>query len=224
MRILLAEDNQRFGQLLVEHLSDAGYTVDLTMTASGFRHLATIYVYALYLVDLGLPDGDGLGLIEELRQAKCAAPILILTARSTVQDRVSGLDCGADDYLVKPFNHAELLARVRALSRRPANLVANSMRVGHLTLDFITGEVCCDGRRIDLRPSEQRLLALLIKRSGRLVPRTTIEDSLQSLGNEKTANALDKLISRLRRSLRDEQAGIELKTVKGLGYVLEEVQ
>ncbi len=222
MRILLVEDNRRFGALLTEHLTDHGHVVDCAATAADFRELALTFAHDLYIVDLGLPDGDGIDLIAELRRAGCTKPILIITARGGVEDRVRGLDRGADDYLVKPFNYRELLARIRALSRRPAAVEPDRVEAGDIVFDRTSGEFFSGGRRIDLRPSERRLLALMICRSGRLVSRATIEGALQCVGGERSPNAIDKLVSRLRRTLREAGAGIAVKTVKGAGYVLDE--
>ena len=222
MRILLVEDNRRFGALMVEHLADHGHVVDHAATADDFRELALTYAHDLYIVDLGLPDGDGIDLIAELRSVGCTKPVLVVTARGGIEDRVRGLDQGADDYLVKPFNYQELLARIRALSRRPAAVEPDRIEAGDVVFDRTTGEFFRSGRRIDLRPSERRLLALMISRSGRLVSRATIEGALQCVGGERSPNAVDKLVSRLRRTLREADARIAVKTIKGAGYVLDE--
>lgn len=223
MRILIVEDNSRFGQLLADHLTAVGFTVDLTRTAHDFRELAKRGQHDLMLVDLALPDGDGVELVREIRRNGSSVPVLVLTARASVADRINGLDAGADDYLVKPFNVKELDARVRALLRRPASIAPQFLRAGALRLDAATGAVYCNGQRLNLRPSEQRLLGLLIRRSGHVVTRDVIESAIHSMESESTPNAMEKLVSRLRKSLSDQATGIELKTVKGLGYILEEV-
>ncbi|MEW5964934.1 MAG: response regulator transcription factor [Pseudomonadota bacterium] len=223
MRLLIVEDNARFGQLLADHLKATGFTVDLARTARDFRELADRGRHDLLLIDLALPDGDGVDLVREIRRKGSSVPVLVLTARASVGDRIAGLDAGADDYLVKPFNVSELDARVRALLRRPANIAPQFLRAGALRLDAATGAVYCNGQRLNLRPSEQRLLGLLIRRSGRVVTREVIESAIHSVESESTPNALEKLVSRLRKTLSDQATGIELKTVKGLGYVLEEV-
>ena len=155
--------------------------------------------YDLIVVDLGLPDGDGLGAIRTLRSMGHSSPILIMTARGSVEDRVIGLDSGADDYLSKPFNDAELLARVRALLRRPSELQGPVLKCGGVELDEARGEVSCSGEPIGLRLSERRLLAVLMRRSGRIVLKSTLEDALSEIGRELSANAVEVLVSRVRR-------------------------
>jgi two-component system, OmpR family, response regulator len=226
MRILLVEDNVRAGPLLREHLNDAGYTVDLAVSVSESEEMAKTFWYALYVVDLGLPDGDGRQIISHLRAAKQTAPIIVTSARAQVSERISSLDCGADDYLVKPFHHSELLARIRALLRRsphtgsqhpePGNLV-----VGNLVLDRSSGEITCQGQSIATRPTERRLLTLLMLRAGQPVLRDTIENVLMREDQEITPNAVEKVVSRLRATLSEEEAQIRIKTIRGLGYMLK---
>lgn len=224
MRVLVVEDNLRFLQVLEEHLRKATYTVDGAQSLQQFSEIVDIDSYDLCLVDLGLPDGDGLALIRWIRTARRHIPILVLSGRARVEDRVTGLDAGADDYLPKPFHIAELLARMRALLRRPARIEGESFTAGALVFNATTNELLCAGRRIDLRPSELRLLGLLIRRCGHVVPKTAIQNALQSLRDDVSPNAIDKLVSRLRRALEGQPAGIHLKTVKGIGYVLEEMR
>ena len=224
MRILLVEDNQRFGKILTECLTGEGYSVDYVKTAEDFQQQSMSSRYNIYLVDLCLPDGDGIDLIKELRRASDSTPIIVLTGRSFVSDRVKGLDCGADDYLVKPFNHLEVLARIRALVRRPAKLLPQQLQAGKLVLDCKTGELYCDGRRMDLGPCEQRMLALLIRHLGQLVQREHIEHVVYGMSTVRSPNATDKMVSRLRGNLKDVNVGIELRTIKGAGYILEEVR
>ena len=222
MRILLVEDNVRVGPLLRQYLKDAEFTVDLATSVADFQDLAGGFSYGLYVLDLGLPDGDGIDILRQLRAAKQAAPILITSARGQISDRVSCLNCGADDYLVKPFHHSEFLARIRALLRRPANVAPQCVKVGNLVLDCASGEVSCEGQRVNVRPSERRLLALLMRWSGHLVSREVIENTLLSIDHEVAPNAIDKLISRLRASLSLIPAGIGIRTINCLGYMLEE--
>jgi two-component system OmpR family response regulator len=221
MRILVVEDNCRLLDLIAAHLNDAGFTVDTAQTAQEFREIFASFKHALCVIDLGLPDSDGICLIQEVRKSQNNTHILVATARAHIRDRISVLNGGADDYLVKPFHVDELLARVKALLRRSHPLEPPRRRVGSLVLDCETSEVSCRGRRLELRRSEQRLLSLLIRRSGHLVAKESIQCALEGIGTENSANALEKLISRLRRSLADCPAGIQLRTVKGLGYILE---
>ena len=222
MRILVVEDNVRLLDLVAGHLTDAGYIVDAVTTAGEFREFATAYPHAVYLIDLGLPDSEGISLIKEIRKRDAHTLILVATARAEIVDRVAALDAGADDYLVKPFHVEELLARTRALLRRPRMPAPQELRAGRLVLNCDTNEVFCREKSIDLRPSERRLLSLMMRRLGRLVARETIELTLEKLGSENSPNALEQLVSRLRRALVERSAGIRLRSVKGIGYVLEE--
>ena len=222
MRILLVEDSERLQDLLGETLRDAGYLLDIVTTAEDFRQLALGGPYDLFIIDLGLPDGDGMTLIRELRARSIQTPVLVITARATVGDRVAGLDSGADDYLIKPFNHTELVARVRALLRRPAELTSPQLKVGGLRLDELSGEVLYDGTAVDLRPSERRLLALLMRRSGSIVSKLLIEDTVSEFGREISSNAVEALVSRLRKALGDANARVSLSTIRGSGYMLSE--
>lgn len=222
MRILVLEDNRRFSQLIGEHLADAGYVADLVETVAYCRELDETVDYDLYLIDLTLPDGDGIDLIRELRRKNRTAPVLIITARAALDDRVLGLDAGADDYLVKPFNHLELLARIRAVMRRSPDYNDHVVHAGNIALDIRTGDVACDGHSVCLRPSEKRLFALLLRNMGRTVPREAIANAMKSFEEDWSANAIDKVVSRLRKALGPCDAGIEVTTVRGIGYMLEE--
>ena len=159
MRLLLVEDSARLRELLSESLRGADYPLDVAGTARDFRAAIASAEYDLLIIDLGLPDGDGLTLIRELREAENTTPVLVITARAAVDDRVAGLDSGADDYLVKPFNHTELLARVRALLRRPRALREPIVQVGNVAYNEKTGEIHADGKLLDLaRASDAFLL------------------------------------------------------------------
>ena len=219
MRLLLVEDSLRLQELLADPLRRAGYGLDAVGTVAELLSSVAVVQYDLIIVDLGLPDGDGLSAIRSLRSLGHSTPILIITARGSVEDRVIGLDSGADDYLIKPFNHAELLARVRALLRRPSELQGPVFRYGEVELDEARGEITCSGKPIELRLSERRLLAMLLRRSGSVVPKSTIEDALLD-GRELSANAVEVLVSRLRKALGEGSAGVTIETVRGIGYRL----
>lgn len=222
MRLILAEDSKRLQVLLSESLASAGYKLDVASTIAELLGMVGSVNYDLLIIDLGLPDGDGLGAIRTLRQQGDTTPILIITARGSIDDRVSGLDTGADDYLIKPFNHAELLARVRALLRRPADLHGPILRRGGLEFEEAKGEVRYEGRPIDLRLSERRLLGTLMRRSGHVVTKSAIEEALSRFGRELSANAVEALVSRLRKALADANAKVVIETVRGVGYRLVE--
>ena len=224
MRILIAEDNIRFANLMAEYLVEDGHGVDIENTIINFIEMAKAYIYDLYILDLRLPDGNGRSIIERMRESNSSTPIMVVTALTDLNERVGCLDCGADDCVLKPVHPKELLARVRALRRRPPVLAPAVMRAGDLLLDCSTGEVSCSGKRLNLMRSEQRLLDLLMRRRGRLVTKDAIENALVYPGRETTPNAVDKLVSRLRKTLEERPAQVAIKTVRGVGYVLEEVR
>lgn len=221
-RVAMVEDNERLRRLLREALMEADNTVDDVGTIAEFRDLIQSQTYDLYIIDFGLPDGDGLELIPLLRETNrgLPPPILAMTARGQISDRVRGLNLGADDYLVKPFHHDEFIARVKALQRRPRLSGQLQIQAGRLILDPVTGEVSCEGRVITLRRAERRLLSLFMRKLGHVVPRELIESNLVDYHDGITPNALDKLVSRLRKSLDEMPTGLELKTIKGSGYQL----
>jgi DNA-binding response OmpR family regulator len=224
MRILLVEDSARLQALIGETLRAADYLLDIVATVAESRSASRQIPYDLFIIDLALPDGDGLELIRELRSAACSAPILVITARTRIDERVGGLESGADDYLVKPFHQAELLARVRALLRRPRDIRSPTVQAGSLTLHEATGEVRVADQVVDLRPRERRLLAVLLRRAGTTVPKSAIEAALSEFDRELSANAIEVLVCRLRKALRDRQTGVVIETVRGIGYALKERQ
>lgn len=221
MRLLLVEDNPRLQSLLSEALGKAGYGVDAVGTVSDLLAHAATTTYDLVVVDLGLPDGDGLEAVRKLRADGLSTPILIITARGSVDERVKGLDAGADDYLTKPFNNAELLARVRALMRRPPEVMATVIQVGNTSIDPASLEVLCQGQAVELRFSERRLLLRLMRRAGSLVQKGALESSLSELGKDLSANAVEALVSRTRKALGDAGSDIVIETVRGIGYTLK---
>jgi two-component system response regulator TctD len=224
MRLLLVEDNVRLRESIGDTLRRSGYRFDGVGTGGEFHAAMRQVAYDLLIVDLGLPDGDGLEIILDLRSAHCTAPILVITARSAIDERVAGLESGADDYLVKPFHQAELLARVRALLRRPRHLRAATLQVGRLVLDETTGDVRADGETLGLRARERHLLAVLLRRAGTTVPKPAIEAALSQFDQELSANAIEVLVCRLRKALSQKDTSITIETVRGIGYALREVQ
>jgi DNA-binding response OmpR family regulator len=222
VRLLLAEDSERLQELLSESLKNAGYMLDVVATAAELFSSVAAIKYDLLIIDLGLPDGDGLSAIRDLRATGVSLPILIITARGSIDDRIIGLDSGADDYLIKPFNHAELLARVRALLRRPSELQGPVLRRGKTEFDLAKDEVRCSGRPVQLRLSERRLLAVLMRRSGAAVAKSAIEGTLSQFSRDLSPNAVEALVSRLRKALGDAGSGIVIETVRGVGYRLTE--
>lgn len=221
MRLLLVEDNPRLQSLLTEALGAAGFGVDAVGTVSDLLAHSSTTTYDLVVVDLGLPDGDGLDAVRKLRADGLSTPILIITARGSVDERVKGLDAGADDYLTKPFNNAELLARVRALMRRPPEVLAPVIQVGNTSINPATLEVMCNSEPVELRFSERRLLLRLMRRPGSLVQKGALESSLSELGKDLSSNAVEALVSRTRKALGDAGSDVLIKTVRGMGYTLK---
>lgn len=222
MRLLLVEDSQRLQELLGDSLTSAGYRLDKAATVAELDSMIEAVNYDLLIVDLGLPDGDGLTAIRALRAKGVTTPILIITARGSIDDRVSGLDSGADDYLIKPFNHSELLARVRALLRRPSDLHGPILKRGSLEFDDAKGEVRSGGKLVELRLSERRLLGTLMRRSGTVVTKAAIEEGLSQFGRELSSNAVEALVSRVRKALAEAGSEVSIETVRGVGYRLVE--
>ena len=222
IRLLLIEDNSRLRDILTECVHDAGWRLDSVDTAAAARSAAASAEYNLALLDLGLPDADGIALIADLRRTGFVAPILVISARASVEDRVAALDNGADDYLVKPFNQIELLARCRALLRRLESRMANEIVVGSLAFDTTTGAVSIAGETISMAPRERSVLDLLLRSAGRVVPKERIETALSEFGGEISTNAVELAISRLRKRLANFEPGVAFETIRGVGYMLRE--
>lgn len=220
MRLLLVEDNARLASLIREGLDRQGFAVDWCETVDGAEHALMINDYDLMLVDLGLPDGDGLDLVRRLRRRQATMPILILTARGGLNDRVLGLDAGADDYLVKPFQIPELAARCRALLRRPGASLGTELTVGNVVLHSAERTVAVAGVAIDSTPREVDLLECLLRRAGHVVAKPALEGALYSMDAEVTPNALEACVSRLRKRLASARADVQIRTVHGVGYAL----
>lgn len=220
MRILLIEDNARLADLVRDGLDKLGFAVDWYDTVDGAEHAQKISGYDLLLVDLGLPDGDGLDLIRAMRRRRNMTPIMVLTARGGLDDRVDGLDAGADDYLVKPFQIPELAARCRALLRRPGNALDTMLTAGNIIVDPSARSVQVAGQSVDATPREVALLEQLLRRSGNVVAKASLENALYSMDAEVTPNALEATVSRLRKRLAAAAANAEIKTVHGVGYAL----
>jgi DNA-binding response OmpR family regulator len=220
MRLLLVEDNERLLGLTRSALARAGYDADGVTTAGDADAALREIAYSAIVLDLGLPDQDGLVLLRRLRATGNTTPILILTARGGVEDRVRGLDAGADDYLVKPFAQEELLARIRVLLRRPGGLLGRSLDAGNLCLDTVSREVTIGGAPQSLSPREMAVLELLLRRAGRVVPKKVVEDHLFGLGGEVGSNAVEVYVYRLRKQLAEGGANAEIHTIRGIGYLI----
>ena len=222
MRLLLIEDNTRLAELTAAGLRSQGFVVDVGGSLDQAQSLRAAGAYDIILLDLSLPDGDGMSLVRRLRQSNDPVPVLVLTARGGLDDRVIGLDAGADDYLVKPFEISELAARCRALLRRPGACLSVVLQLGNVALDTATRAVNVGGQQVEIPPREVALLEHLLRRAGQVVRRDQLEDSLYALSDGVTPNALEVLVSRLRRRFQAAGANVQLKTAHGIGYALFE--
>ncbi|ESQ84944.1 hypothetical protein AEAC466_07760 [Asticcacaulis sp. AC466] len=221
MRLLLIEDNPRLSELVSGGLTTEGFSVDAFATAADATLALRAADYDLILLDLGLPDGDGIVLLDGWkRRAALTTPVLVITARDGLDDRVTGLDAGADDYLVKPFAMKELVARCRALLRRPGACLGTELEAGNVRLDVRSHAVAITGRTISMPLREQSLLEVLMRHAGQVVAKSVIEHSLYPLGADVTPNALEATISRLRKRLAAASADVRVHTSHGIGYAL----
>lgn len=220
MRLLLVEDNQRLQELVNSALTADGFAVDVAASLGEAEAFLAAADYHLIVLDLGLPDGDGLSLIKKLRARSQPVPILVMTARDGLDDRIAGLDTGADDYLVKPFATAELAARCRALLRRPGGVLGSVLSVSNLSLDCNSRQARIGEHILSMPPRELSLLELLMRKSGHVVARAQLENGLYAMGQEVSPNALEAAVSRLRRRLTAGGAEVTLHTAHGLGYAL----
>ncbi len=222
MRLLLIEDTPRLRELLTESVHSAGWRIDAFGTYVEGEEAVATTAYDLLLLDLGLPDGDGLELIRTLRRRGHRTPILVLTARAAVDERIAGLDAGADDYLVKPFNHGEFLARCRALLRRSPETAPPILTAGGLDFDPAAGALTCAGQDLGLTPRERAVMEILMREVGRAVPKRKLEHALSEFGDDVSTNAVELAVSRLRKKLNAIESGAALETIRGLGYLLRE--
>src|SRR5690606_5883221 len=218
-RVLLVEDDEPLARGVAALLRDRGHAVDHVTSGQAALELIRLEPYGLVVLDVGLPDMSGFEVLRRVRRGGEKAPVLILTARDAVQDRVTGLDSGADDYLLKPFEPAELEARVRALVRRSQGDPSPTVVVGNLVLDTVTGEARIGERPIDLRRREAAVLACLAARAGRVVPKDRIAAEVFAYDDDVAPNALELYIARLRKKLQPD--GPQIRTLRGLGYMLE---
>jgi DNA-binding response OmpR family regulator len=221
MRILVIEDNHRLSSSLAANLAHEGYSVDVAYDGQEGQDLAELTPYDLIILDILLPEKDGLQVCRDLRIRRIHTPILLLTARDSVDDRVQGLDCGADDYLVKPFAMRELLARLRALLRRQSPYTNGRLEMGDLVVDPVTHTVEREGRSIDLTPKEFALLEFLLYHPNQVVTREMIEQHIWNYDFESESNVIDVYVRRLRRKIDDPFATKLLTTVRGVGYRLQ---
>lgn len=222
MRLLLVEDNTRLSELIVAGLAKEGFAVDAVATIADALCVLSTTHFSLAVVDLGLPDGDGLTIIKHLRGSGATIPLLVLTARQSTEDKVKGFHQGADDYLGKPFAFDELVARVRALLRRPQAYLGSQLRLGALAFDTLEKQVVVAGSRHTLSAREAAILEVLLRRSNHVVPKNILEDQLYGLSTDGSPNAVEVYVHRLRRQLESLGCGVEIHTIRGVGYLIRE--
>jgi two-component system OmpR family response regulator len=219
MRVLVVEDDAKIASFVVRGLKQNGYAVDHASDGETGLALAESTEYDAAIVDIMLPGLDGISLVKRIRAARRTTPVLFLSARSSVEDRVRGLQAGADDYLTKPFAFSELVARVQALIRRATQSPETTrLAAGDLTLDLVTREVTCAGRPVELQPREFSLLAFLLRHTGRPVTKTMILEHVWDYSFDPQTNVVDVVMSRLRAKIDSGHERIE--TVRGVGYIL----
>jgi two-component system, OmpR family, response regulator len=219
MRILVVEDDTNLNRQIKDALTEGGYAVDVAFDGEEGHFLGDTEPYDAVVLDIGLPQMDGLSVLEEWRRAGKAMPVLLLTARDRWSDKVQGIDAGADDYVAKPFHMEELLARLRALVRRAAGHASNEITAGPVRLDVKAGKVTVDGQAIKLTSHELRLLSYLMHHKGKVVSRTELTEHLYDQDFDRDSNTIEVFVGRLRKKLPEEV----IHTVRGLGYqILEE--
>ena len=220
MRILVVEDEERLRRYVRAALEDSGFSIDEAACLDDATGHVENVPYDAVVLDLGLPDGDGLALIQTIRRARGGLPVLVLTARDSVKDRVMGLDTGADDYLVKPFAMEELVARIRALLRRPGQVLGAVLTAGNLTLDTVARNAAIADAPLNLSRHEMAILEQLMRRQGRLVPKDVLFDNVYGADALPETNTIPVHIHHLRKQLAALQASVEIETHRGLGYLL----
>jgi DNA-binding response OmpR family regulator len=223
MRVLIVEDNKTYARLVAERFARSGIDADIASTVAD-AHRATLQLeYSAIILDLGLPDRDGMEFLREFRNLGKTTPVLIVTARNRLADRLSGLREGADDFLSKPFSMDELLARLHALLRRPAGQ-SDAITLGNVSIDLNPHQLKVSGTLLPIRLREIAIMELLIRHRGTVVTRSVIEGHLFGLSNDQESNAIDVYIHRLRRQLADAGATAEIHTIRGVGFMLTETK
>lgn len=224
MRILIVEDEARIAEIVSKGLTQAGFAVDSVCRSDDAREALATLPYDAAILDLGLPEGDGIDIIEDVRADGNLIPIMVLTARDAVEDRVRGLNAGADDYVVKPFHMTEVIARIKALLRRPGGALGKILTAGNLMFDTVGRDVRVHDETMALPRRESAILEHLLRRMGRVVPKAVLEDKLYGIDDELESNAIPVHVHHLRRKMAEAGATAEIHTVRGIGYLLIEPQ
>ena len=219
MRLLIVEDNEELAELLAKGLQTAGYQADILSTVEEAKSVLGKTFYAALILDLGLPDGDGLELLREIRQQNNPIPVMVLTARGGLQDRVHGLRSGADDYLVKPFALEEVIARLEAQLRRPGHLLDSNLRIANLEFDTRNRQASIDDQPQLFSAREIAVLELLMRSKGRVVSKKQVEDHIFGHSGDVASNAIEVYVHRLRKQLSERGARVQVHTIRGVGYL-----
>ncbi|MBL8713381.1 MAG: response regulator transcription factor [Alphaproteobacteria bacterium] len=220
MRILLVEDNERLAEAISENLTAAGFTIDHVARGEDALTVTADQQYDAVVLDLGLPDIDGMDVLKALRDKKNAVPVLMLTARDQLSDKIEGLNKGADDYMVKPFETDELIARLNALLRRPVQAVSEIITVGNLSFNTTNRQAMARDKILELSKRETDLLEQLLRSLGKIVSKKSIEMRLYSYDDKGSVNSVEVLVHRLRKKLESYDAGIDIHTLRGIGYMI----
>ena len=221
MRLLLVEDEGELADLVRTKLTGEGFAVDIAGSAEDARAAMETTGYDAVILDLRLPDGDGIEVLREVRNCRNQTPVIVVTARDSVNDRVRGLNAGADDYLVKPIALEELVARIAAVLRRPGAALGLRLEIANLAFDTTTREVAVGGQPLVVPRRELAALELLMRRAGRVVTKDALENAVYSNGEETESNAIESHLSRLRKRLREAGAGVAILGVRGVGYMFQ---
>lgn len=224
MRILIVEDDQKLGTFLQKGLKEENYAVDVCRNGNDALYYAQVYNYDVIVLDLMLPGKDGMSVCRELRENSILTPIIMLTAKDTLEDKISGLSKGADDYLTKPFSFAELLARIRALFRRNQDYKGDILKVGDLKMDLIQRKVTRGGKEISLSGKEYALLEYLMRNKGRIVTEWMILEHVWDMNYEGTSNVVNVYINHLRKKIDHGEKIKLIHTLRGYGYKIDENQ
>jgi len=222
MRILLVEDDRHLATYIEKQLQPEGFAVDTVHSGQDAEAALATVRYDVGILDLGLPDTNGLTVLKAIRKRCDTTPVIVLTAQDGLDDRLTGLNAGADDYLPKPFAMAELLARIRALLRRPGAALGVILSAGNITYDTIARETSVANRPVHLSRRESAALELLLRRLGRVIPKDVLEDTLYGFDEIVGSNSVEVLIHRLRKRLAGTDANVRIHTVRGVGYILTE--
>jgi len=219
VRILLVEDDRMLSESIMRAMTQSAHVVDVSYSGEEADRALATYHYELVMLDIGLPTIDGFEVLKRLRTRRNPVPVLVLTVRDAIEDRITGLDLGADDYLTKPFHLSELEARVRALIRRAHASTSSDLRHGRLRLDMAGRRLYCDDVPVDLSARELAVIELLLLKEGKVVTKQQIIDHLYGWEDVSSSNAVEVFVYRLRRKL--EPSGVDIRTVRGMGYLIE---